>query len=229
MNAYPTQPALQSSDRVRRAWQARHESDYLFSFWTAIGWTLLTLGIYGLYVFYQLMRRMRDHNRRRLELLEAANQFAWEQASARGLGEELRPNFERVAGGLAHLQGIASDFREPAVWTVLALVASGLVHVIAYVLIDSDLVRHDDAEVAIENELAVIYGRLGCPLPWADSARVKDRHNWFGRVVATVVSCGLYLLWWTADVMREGNDHFEGNWEFEDAVAGAVQTLSPAA
>ena len=61
-----------SVDRIRAAWQSRAESDYIFSFWTAFGWTLLTCGIFGFYVTYQLMRRSRDHNLRRVELLDAA-------------------------------------------------------------------------------------------------------------------------------------------------------------
>ena len=35
--------------------------------------TIITFGIFGLVLFFGLMRRMRDHNRRRLELLDAAD------------------------------------------------------------------------------------------------------------------------------------------------------------
>jgi hypothetical protein len=68
----PGPPPSSAAVRVRLAAQRRGESDYIFSYWSALGWTILTLGIYGLYVFYQLVRRMRDHNARRLELLDAA-------------------------------------------------------------------------------------------------------------------------------------------------------------
>src|SRR5438270_861480 len=51
-----------SKDRIRQAYQRRAETDYIFNFWTAFGWTLLTCGIFGLYVIYQLVRRARDHN-----------------------------------------------------------------------------------------------------------------------------------------------------------------------
>ena len=64
--------AVPAAERVRLAARRREETDYIFRYWSALGWTILTLGIYGLYVFYQLVRRMRDHNARRLELLDAA-------------------------------------------------------------------------------------------------------------------------------------------------------------
>src|ERR1700748_3469654 len=93
--AMPGPPPSSAAARVRLAAQRRGESDYIFSYWSALGWTLLTLGIYGLYVFYQLIRRMRDHNARRLELLDAAATFAREQAGPQGrdggLGAALPP------------------------------------------------------------------------------------------------------------------------------------------
>ena len=72
------QPALPlpPAERVRQAYLRRHETDYIFEFWTAFGWSLLTCGVYLVYVVYQLVRRSRDHNARRLELLQGANGVA---------------------------------------------------------------------------------------------------------------------------------------------------------
>src|SRR6266699_4554966 len=111
----PGPPQMPASERVRLAAQRRGESDYIFSYWPALGWTILTFGIYGLYVFYQLVRRMRDHNARRLELLDAATTAAWEQAGRQGLQQELAPAFERAAGHLAVLRRMTGDFREPVI------------------------------------------------------------------------------------------------------------------
>ena len=94
--AMPRPPQMPGPPRVRRragppGAQRRDESDYIFSYWSALGWTILTFGIYGFYVLYQLVRRMRDHNARRLELLDAATTVAWEQAGRQGLQQELAP------------------------------------------------------------------------------------------------------------------------------------------
>ena len=108
--AYPV-PQPSAAERVRLAWQHRHDTDYIFEFWSAFGWTILTLGIYAFYILYQLMRRDRDHIRRRLELLDAATTFAWEQAHAQGLAVELTPAFERIAPPLAQIR--VGDGRVP--------------------------------------------------------------------------------------------------------------------
>ena len=207
------------------AWQERDSTDYIFNFWTALGWTLLSFGIYGFYVFYQLVRRMRDHNLRRLDLLDASLSFGWDQAQRRGLQPELTPSFQRAGAHLAVLRRMTGDFREPVVWLLLSIVASGIVHVIAFILLDQDLVSHDQAEVGVEYELAHIYGRLGHPLPYPDTGRVKGRHNYAGRIVAAIFSFGLYLLWWFHDMMVEPNFHFYTNWVQEDALAVAVQAM----
>jgi hypothetical protein len=210
------------------AWQRRHETDYVFNFWTALGWTILSCGFYGIYVLYQLMRRDRDHNVRRIELLDAATTFAWERASDRGMAEELRPAFDRIAANLATMRQMTGEFREPGIWALLAFFASGIVQIVAYIFIDGDLVRHDYAEGAIEAELSAIYERLGATIAPPDPSRLKQRHNYVGRIIASIATCGIYMLWWEYDVMVEGNRHFEHNWRWEDDLARGVQALIPA-
>jgi hypothetical protein len=190
-----------------------------------LGWTVLTLGIYGFYVFYQLVRRLRDHNARRLELLDAAVAFAWQEAGRRGLQNELTPSFQRAGSHLAVLRKMTSDFRDPTIWLILSIFASGIVHVIAFILLDQDLVSHDRAEVGVEYELALIYGRFGHAVPYPNPARVKGQHNYVGRIVACVFSFGFYFLWWYYDMMEEPNRHFYTNWGQEDALVAAVRAM----
>jgi hypothetical protein len=214
---------------VRVAWQDRPNSDYVFSFWSALGWTILTCGIYSFYVHYQLMRRMRDHNRRRLELLDAATAFAWERAQADGVAEELRPNFDRIGPRIAEMRQLSGEFRDPMIWLILFIVSSGIANFVAYYLLDRDLIRHDDAEGGIEAELAAIYRRLGEDVPDPDPTRRKGPHNIGGRIVATIFTLGIYGLFWLNDIMQDGNRHFAHNWAWEDAAAGAVQRMLPSA
>ncbi|HZR15574.1 MAG TPA: DUF4234 domain-containing protein [Acidimicrobiia bacterium] len=222
---YATTTAAPAKERIRLAYQGRAETDYIFNFWTAFGWTLLTCGIYGFYVLYQLVRRSRDHNRRRLELLDAATTYAWEQAQSRGLADELRPNFDRIGMHLGVLRQMTNDFRDPVIWTVLSIIASGIVHIVIYILLDQDLVKHDANEGAVEAELAAIYERLGASVPTPDPSRVKGQHNYVARIIVTIVTCGIYGLWWLYDVMVEWNRHFETNWAWEDGLANAVQSM----
>jgi hypothetical protein len=219
-------PPASPVERVRAAYQRRAATDYVFEQpGLNIFLTGITCGIFGIYLFYQLMRRDRDHNQRRLELLDAANALAWEQANERGLADELRPTFERVAVQLEVLRRLTREFRDPVIWVVIDVLARGLAMIVGFVFIDQDLDAHDRAEGAIEADLSTIYGRLGYPLPSADPSRVKGRHNYGGRIVAAIFTCGIYLLWWTYDMQVEGNRHLETNWVWDDALAGAVGSM----
>ncbi len=219
-------PPLSAAERVRLAVQRRGESDYIFSYWSALGWTILTLGIYGFYVFYQLVRRMRDHNARRLELLDAAAAVAWEQAGRQSLQKDLEPSFQRAAGHLAVLRRMTQDFREPVIWLMLAIVVRGIAEVVAFVLLDQDLIKHGQAEAGAEHELSVIYGQLGQQLSSPDHDRLKRPDNYVGRILATIFSFGIYMFWWYYNQMEEPNKHFADNWAQEDELVKAVDALS---
>jgi len=227
-------PTASAIDRVRLAYQQRAEIDYVFTQpGLNIFLTIITCGIFGLYLFYQLMRRNRDHLRRRYELLDAANTYAWEQANAKGLADELKGSFEHIAVQLEILRRLTMEFRDPVVWVVIALFTSGLggvgiAEIVGFVLIDQDLDTHDRAEGAIESALTDIYGRLGQMLPTPDPSRVKGKQNYVGRIIATVLTCGIYHLWWLYDMEVEGNRHVEAVWPWEDALAGAVQAMAGA-
>jgi hypothetical protein len=223
----PQPPTLPPAERFRNAYNARGQTDYYFEGLAMnIFLMIITCGIFGFYVFYQLMRRMRDHNRRRLEELEAATEFAWDQASERGIAEELRPNFERIATNVAVMRQMTTDFRDPGIWIVIAILTSIAIFV-GFVFLDQDLVKHDQAEGAIEAELSEIFARLGQTVPTPDPSRMKGQHNYVGRIIATIGSCGVYSYWWYYNLMDEGNRHFQWNWPWEDALAGAIHNMAP--
>lgn len=228
-------PAASAAERVRVAYTTRHQSDYIFSGpGLDIFLMIITCGIWGFYVFYQLMRRDRDGVLRRLELLDASTTFAWEQAERAGKSEELRPTFERVQANLAGLRAMTTEFRDPTIWLLLAIGGSFfgvgfVVYILGFVFIDGDLIKRDAASGAIEADLAQIYGALGVTLPTPDPSRVKGEHNYVGRVLASIFSCGLYTLWWVHNLMTEGNEALEASWPFEEALANGVQQLSSAA
>jgi Domain of unknown function (DUF4234) len=222
----PAAPPMPAAERVRLAVRRRDESDYIFSYWPALGWTILTLGIYGFYVFYQLVRRMRDHNARRLELLDAATTVAWEQAGRRGLQQEMAPSFERAAGHLSVLRQMTQDFREPVIWLLLAILFRGITEIVAFVLLDQDLIKHGQAEDGVEDELSLIYGRLGQPVPSPDQGQVKGPDNYVGRILAAIFSLGIYMFWWFYNQMEEPNKHFARNWAQEGELVKAVEALS---
>ena len=118
------------------------------------------------------------------------------------------------------------DFREPVIWVLLAVLARGLAEIIAFVLLDQDLIKHDQAEAGVEDELSQIYGRLGHQLPPPGQGRVKRPDNYVGRIVATIFSFGICMSWWYYNQMQEPNKHVTINWAQEDELVKAVAAAS---
>jgi hypothetical protein len=123
------------------------------------------------------------------------------------------------------MRQMTTDFRDPIIWLLLTVVGGGIAEIVVFWLLDDDLVKHDQAEVGVEYDLALIYSRLGQSLPYPDAARVKGKHNYIGRIVASIFSVGIYTFWWVHNLMEEPNEHFRTNWTQEDALAAAVQAL----
>jgi hypothetical protein len=234
--------------RLRMAYQRRYETDYIAQFWSAFGWGILTLGIFWFYMLFELVRRLKDHHARRLEMLDAANAYAWEVAGQRSLQDDLRPHFERAAAGLENLRLIGTKLKDPVVWlailigTFFATIAFlrlpylGAINVlgiavlfVVYCGLDRDLINHDTAEGDVEAELATIFSWLGQPLPQPDPARINGKHNYVARIIVSIVTLGIYTFWWTYNLMNEPNRHFEINWAWEDTLAHDAQALASGA
>ena len=217
---YP-QATIPPQQRIHLAVERRADSDYVFSFWTALGWSILTCGIFGIYVLYKLFQRSVEHNRRRIEVLDAATALAWERAQAAGRGEELTPMFQAVGTQIAEMRRIDAQFRDPAIWALIGIL-SGIGTIVGYVFLDQDLCSHDAAERNAEDQLGAIFAALGTPISLGPAPAPKGRHNVVNRVLALIFTGGIYALWWLYDLMVEGNANYRTDWAREDAMLVAL-------
>ena len=152
--------------------------------------------------------------------------MAWEQAGRQGLQQDSARTGPRAAGQLAVLRQMTTDFREPVIWVMLAIVARGVAEIVAFVLLDQDLIKHDRAEVGAEFELSLIYGRLGQHVRSPDQDRVKGQTTmWAGSWPPSSRSAST-CIWWYNNQMQVPNQHFAGNWAQEDELARAVEAIS---
>jgi hypothetical protein len=228
MTTQLTAPTATAGEQIQQAIRDRQNTDYVFDFWTAFGWTVLTFGLYSFYVFFQLVRRSRDHDRRKVALLQAAQDVGWERAVERGVAESLRPTFDQVRRDIEPLRTMTGDFRDPTLWLLFSIVGGGLVWLAGGILLDQDLVRHERHERAAETGLTEVFAALGAALP-PPVAAAKQPHNYVGRLLAVVFTLGLYSLWWVADLMREGNESFQQDYAWEDALSNAIAGTASAA
>ena len=222
----PMTPFRAAGERVRRAVADRASTDTVLDVRAAVGWTVLTFGLYAFYLFYQLMRRSRDHNRRRVALLLAAEELARQRAVEQDRAEQLRPALEQVRADVQSLRDLDTDARDPMIWLLASFFGSGLVWLVEALVLDQDLIRHERHERAAEAGLTSVFAELGVALP-APVAAAKEPHSYVARIVAVVATLGLYSFWWAADLVREGNANLVEDRAWEDALAAAVTPAPP--
>ena len=121
---------------------------------------------------------------------------------------------------------MTGDVRDPVIWLLLAIVARGITELVAFVLLDQDLVKHSQAEAGAGHELSAIYARLGRPVPSLDQGQVKRPDNYVGRILAAIFSLGIYMFWWFYNQMDEPNKNFISNWAQEDDLVQAIDAVS---
>jgi hypothetical protein len=202
----PPQVARRRCPPSASAWRAAaRETDYIFSYWSALGWTILTLGIYGFYVFYQLVRRMRDHNARQSNPRRGDRRGVGAGQTA-GPSARTGPPPVQAAGHLAVLRQMTQDFVNPSSGYCCHH-CPGHHRNVAFVLLDQDLIKNSQAEDGAGGELSVIYTRLGQPYP-SRSGRAKGPDNYVGRILAAIFTLGIYMFWWFYNQMDEPNKHF---------------------
>jgi hypothetical protein len=135
----------------------------------------------------------------------------------------MTPSFQRAGSHLAVLRQVTGDFRDPVIWLLLVIVAD-IAQIVAFVLLDQDLIRHSWAEAGAGHELSAIYRRLGQHIP-PGQGPVKRPGNYLGRILATVFTLGIYLLWCHYNQMDQPNKHFASNWAQEDHLVNAVNAI----
>ena len=123
---------------------------------------------------------------------------------------------------MAVLRARRTQFRDPIIWMILDVFTSGIADIVAYCLLDGDLVdarprRGRDRGTSCPTSTAGSAHRSHAP----DPGRLKEPAQLRRRASSpTIVTCGIYGFWWLYDIMVDGNRHFEHNWRWEDGLGG---------
>jgi len=120
---YMPGPPASAAERVRLAAQRRGESDYIFSYWTALGWTVLTSGSTAITSCTSSSGACATTTHAVSNCSTRPQRRPGSRPGGRAYKPELMPSFQRIAGQLAVLRQMTSEFREPFIWLVLAVVA----------------------------------------------------------------------------------------------------------
>jgi len=187
---------------------------------------LLATYALSLYIVYQLVNRRDRHFRRIARLAEDARIYVRTRAAETGadLGDLLAK--------MEAAEEAIRDQRSPrgaVLWTVLCFVTgavpglgAGIVGLILYYLLMDDYKRHEANEAALTAAIGDAFSALGTQARLPFRRAIPDRSFWL-YVLLTIVTVGVFGLWWLYVLMVDPNRHFEVHNQWEPVLEAAAQ------
>jgi uncharacterized protein DUF4234 len=205
----------------------RQETDYRFSYGSYLGWNILTLGIYSHYATFKLVERRTQHAQRRLAFLS----YFWHMLNARA---EAAGQREAVAEGLDNMSRIYQQIdaferrnrREPILWMLLRLASQyfllGVVGAYVNHFLNKDMLFYDEWEASYAANAEWVMQRLGYPVAVPRRTKPVPNRSTGLYVFLSIITFGIFTMFWRYSVMIDGNGHFDDDAAMEDALLRAM-------
>lgn len=202
--------------------QERTRTDWTTDAGMAVLFTVLTCGIYGLYVFYKLMERRDLHLARVANMAHTSIELLKSRAASGG-------QTDLISQELAQLELIEramyeqSRERGAVLWLVLG-VLTGIAVWIGYYFIMDDLARHDQLEAQYFTLMSQALAKLGMSSGASQAVPTIPPRSFATFLVLSIVTCGIYGFYWLYVMVEDGNVHVESQVPWEDFTYSALST-----
>ncbi|GBE58211.1 hypothetical protein BMS3Abin01_01143 [bacterium BMS3Abin01] len=202
----------------------REATDWQTTFISAFLLTIITCGIYGIYILYKLMDRRLQHFERLVSLREHLIEVLREKAAAAGKTAEVEEDLSQLEG--LHLEATARDRageKSPVLWLVLTIVFSLVVYYIYYFLND-DFRAHEANEQQFMAKASDIMTKLGIVQQPITPSMVVPERTFVKYLLLTIFTCGIYGIYWWYTLITDPNLHFDNHATWETQLSTALSS-----
>ncbi len=218
---------LETFPLLDRESRRRTETDQEMSFGLYLVLSFITFGIYAIYAHYKLIQREQDHFGRMARFNEDLYKLTEEQAEDTGRAGE-------VAAELTELRGMNEDFqrlqtgkeRSPALWTIISLITLGLGYLYVYYFLHADLIEHQRAEAEFIEKSSLLLNKLGIGKHPIAVEQVVGGRSYALYLLVSIVTFGLFGIYWNYTFFKDGNQHFLEHRRFEDQLMSIIRTAA---
>jgi len=187
---------------------------------TAIILAIVTCGIYGLYIFYKLMERRDLHFARMANVVNTSAALVKEKARTAGKSELISQELAQL--DMAQREMLEQSRERGAVlWLVLGIL-TGICTLIGYYFIMDDFARHDQLEAQYFTLMSSILAKLGLSAQESQAAPTIPERNFVTFLLLSIVTCGIYGIYWLYVMILDGNNHVEAQVQWEDYIYSAL-------
>jgi hypothetical protein len=214
-----SQYPAQAENRLEFLVAERARTDFITDPGMAILLTVVTCGIYGLYIVYKLVERRDQHFRR----MAGVADVVIEQLRRKAQGRE-----ETIAAELSQLEQVRMQMntmaaeRGAAVWLIICLF-TGIGYFILYYLLMQDYVQHDQLEAQFFTLVSSAAAKLGLASQAGQAVPTVPQREFVTFLVLSIITCGIYGLYWMYVMIKDFNDHFMAQAAWEDFILQALR------
>lgn len=201
--------------------QQRVTTDWTTDAGTAILLTIVTCGIYGLYVFYKLFERRDLHFARVANMVNTSVALLNEKAAAAGKAGLIAQEMSQIEMVQREVYEQSRE-RGAVLWLVLAIFTGGIGTIIGYYLLMDDFARHDQLEAQFFTLTSSALAKLGLASQASQAVPVIPERNFVTFLLLSIVTCGIYGLYWFYVLIQDGNNQFESQVQWEDFIYTAL-------
>jgi amino acid transporter len=179
-----------------------------------------------LLLIYKLLKRHNLHLVREANLRRGIIDYLRFKTDEKGAGQNVYQYTQAMEG--LDREAVATEKPQDALlWTILCIIP--IIEYVAYILIAYWLTtfdsNHDRRFFAFAQNTQYAGSQIGMgsimPPMWR---QVPDR-SFILYVVLTIITFGLFALYWAYVLIKDMNEHFKNEWEFEDALVRELQRM----
>jgi len=189
-----------------------------------LGWIgLLVVGfivsIFGAMALYYMISRRNNHFRRQRMFTSILLPY---------LDTKLKENGKssNAISALALLNR-DSEYEEaeksPAVWAVLYLFVSPIVGFYVFHFLTHDLYKHFKRQIDLSRNLEALLKDLDVQFVSPAQYEIKRRETIL-YIILTIITVGLFWIYWFYLQLKEYNEHFKSQWKLEDQLMNTLRT-----
>lgn len=218
---------LETYSNLERDSRKRRDTDARLSFGLYLVLGFITLGIYVVYVHWKMIERQQAHFKRMVrfndDLLKVVREYA-----------EVTGQTAKDANQIEHLHVMNEDFqklqrgkeRSAALWIVLSVITLGIAFLYVLYFLNADLIAHQRAEAEYIEEASGLLNKMGCGKYRVNVDEVAPNHSYALFLFLTIVTLGIFELYWAYVRIKDPNDHFDEHERWEDQLLGTIRTAA---
>ncbi len=170
--------------------------------------------ILALLPWYKLIRRRTEHFKRDRILREGLISYIRGAASERGIEGQMSTELATMTAVHSEANG-EEDEKSPMLWIILSIITFGLLGLYVSYFLTKDPHNHDVRQLAFMQQVQSSFSKLQKTIVFPFWKAMSGR-SFFLYLVLTLLTGGLFALYWNYVLISDFNQHFRAQWQIED-------------